>query len=51
MDDGWPLQIAFYASEFSLIHEEVSWIALLLPGGVFRVFRIDQFRRVVGGGG
>ena len=26
-------------------------IALLLPGGVFSVFRIDRVRRVVGGGG
>ena len=27
------------------------WIAPILPGGVFRVFRIDRVRRVVGGGG
>ena len=29
----------------------VYWIVLLLLRAVFRVFRIDWFRRVVGGGG
>ena len=36
-------------------HRQGRWraatIALLLPGGVFKVFRIDWVRRVVGGGG